>query len=312
MIISNKLSNDETQRLVATLEKYRSVIGYSLKNLKGISPSLCTHCIPMEQDHKPICEHHRRLNNAMREVVNKEVLKLLKAGVIYLISDSEWVSPVQVVLKKGGMTVIHNQKNELIPQRIVTSWQMCIDYRKLNKATQKDHFPLPFIDEMLERLANHSFFCYLDGYSGYHQIPIHSNDQSKTTFTCLYDTFAYRQMSFGLCNAPTSFERCMMTILSDLIEKVMEVFMDDFSIYGKTFMGCLANLDKVLKQCQMAILVLNWEKCHLMVQEGIVLGHKISEKGIKVDKAKIEVIEQLPPPTNVKGIHSFLGHAWFY
>jgi hypothetical protein len=181
----------------------------------------------------------------MREVVKKEVLKLLKAGVIYHISDSEWVSLVQVVLKKGGMVVIHNEKNELIPLRTVTGWWMCIDYRKLNKATQKDHFLLPFIDEMLERLANHSFLCYLDGYSGYHQILIHPDDQSKTTFTGPYDTFTYRQMSFGLCNTLASFQRCMMTIFSDLIEKVMEVFMDDFSIYGKTFEDCLANLDKV-------------------------------------------------------------------
>jgi hypothetical protein len=119
-------------------------------------------------------------------------------------------------------------------------------------------------------------------------------------------------MPFGLCNAPASFQRCMMVIFSDLIEKVMEVFMDDFSIYGKTFEDCLANLDKVLKWCQMVYLVLNWEKCHFMVPEGIVLGHKILEKGIKVDKMKIEAIEQLPPSTNVKGIHSFLGHAGFY
>jgi hypothetical protein len=104
----------------------------------------------------------------------------------------------------------------------------------------------------------------------------------------------------------------MMAIFSDLIEKVMEVFMDDFSVYGKTFEDCLANIDKVLKRCQMADPVLNWEKCHFMAQEGIVLGHKISEKGIKVDKAKIEVIEQLPPPTNVKVVHSFLGLAGFY
>jgi hypothetical protein len=119
-------------------------------------------------------------------------------------------------------------------------------------------------------------------------------------------------MSFGLCNAPASYQWCTMVIFSDLIEKVMEVFMDDFSICGKTFEGCFTNLDKVLKQCQMADLVLNWEKCHFMVQKGIVLGHKILEKGIEVDKAKIEVIEQLPPPTNVKGIHSFLGHVGFY
>ena len=104
----------------------------------------------------------------MREVVKKEVLKLLHAGIIYPVQDSEWVSPVQVVPKKGGMTVVHNERNELIPQRIVTGWRMCIDYRMLNKATQKDHFPLPFIDEMLEWLAKYSYFCYLDGYSGYH------------------------------------------------------------------------------------------------------------------------------------------------
>jgi hypothetical protein len=104
------------------------------------------------------------------------VSKLLKAGVIYPISDCEWVNLVQVVPKKGGMTVIRNEKNELLPQRTVTGWWMCIDYRKLNKATWKDHFPLPFVDEMVEKLANHSFFCYLDGYSGYHQILIHLND----------------------------------------------------------------------------------------------------------------------------------------
>jgi hypothetical protein len=189
---------------------------------------------------------------------------------------------------------------------------MCIDYRNLNKATQKDHFLLPFIDEMLERLANHSFFCYLDGYSGYHQISIHPGIQSKTTFTCPYGTFAYRRMPFGLCNAPASFQRCMMAIFSYLIKKVMAVFMDDFSVYCKTFEDCLANLDKVLMRCQMTDLVLNWEKCHFMVREGIVLGHKILEKGIKVDKAKIEVIEQLPPPTNVKGIRTSLGHVGFY
>ena len=125
----------------------------------------------------------------------------------------------------------------------------------LNKATRKDHFPLPFIDEMLERLAKHSYFCYLDRYSSYHQIPIHPDYQSKTTFTCPYCTFAYRRMSFGLCNAPVSFQRCMMAIFSDLIEHIMGVFMDDFSVYGKDFAQCLENLEKVLKRCQETHLV---------------------------------------------------------
>jgi hypothetical protein len=119
-------------------------------------------------------------------------------------------------------------------------------------------------------------------------------------------------MSFGRCNAPASFQTCMMMIFSDLIGKVMEVFMDDFSVYGKAFEDCLANLDKVIKRCQIADLVLNWGKCHFMVQEGIILGHKILEKGVEMDKMKIEVIEQLLPPTNVTGIHSLLRHTGFY
>jgi hypothetical protein len=189
---------------------------------------------------------------------------------------------------------------------------MCIDYRKLNKATKKDHFPLSFIDEMLERLANHAYFCFLDGYSGFMQIPIHPDDQHKTTFTCPYETFAYRRMLFGLCNAPASFQRCMMAVFSEFIEEIVEVFMDDFSVFGKTFMDYLANMDKVLTRCAEVDLVLNWEKCHFMVKQGIVLRHVISERGIEVDKAKVEMVEQLPPPTVVKSLRSFLGHAGFY
>ncbi|CAA7045993.1 unnamed protein product [Microthlaspi erraticum] len=142
-------------------------------------------------------EHQRRLNPNLKDVVKKEIMKLLDAGVIYAISDSKWVSPVHVVPKKGGITVVKNDRNELIPTRTVTGHRMCIDYRKLNAATRKDHFPLPFIDQMLERLANHPYYCFLDGYSGFFQIPIHPDDQEKTTFTCPYGTYAYRRMPFG-------------------------------------------------------------------------------------------------------------------
>jgi hypothetical protein len=160
----------------------------------------------MEDQCKPVVDHQRRLTHAMREVVKKEVIKLLDAGIIYPVPHREWVIPVHCVPKKGGLTVVKNEKNELIPERTVTRWRMCIDYRKLNKAMKKDHFPLPFIDEMLERLANHAYFCFLAGYSGFMQIPIHPDDQHKTTFTCPYGTFAYRRMPFGLCNAPASFQ----------------------------------------------------------------------------------------------------------
>jgi hypothetical protein len=127
----------------------------------------------------------------MKEVVKNEVIKLLDAGIIYPISDSKWVSPVQCVPKKGGTTVMENDKNQLIAVRKTIGWRMCIDFRKLNDATRKDHFPLPFIDQMLERVAGHEYYCCLDGYSGYLQIPVAFQDQEKTTFTCPYGTFAY-------------------------------------------------------------------------------------------------------------------------
>ena len=124
-----------------------------------------------------------------------------------------------------------NDNNELIPTRTVTGWRVCIDCRQLNDATRNDHFPLPFIDQMVERLSSHDYYCFLDGYSGYNQIPIALEDQEKTTFTCPYDTFAYRRMPFGLCNTPTTFQCCMMSIFSNMIEKCIEVFMDDFFLF---------------------------------------------------------------------------------
>ncbi|CAN6707379.1 unnamed protein product [Malus baccata var. baccata] len=246
------------------------------------------------------------------EVVKKEIIKFLDCGVIYPISDSHWVSPVQVVPKKSGVTVVKNAEDELVPNRIQTGWRVCINYRKLNNTTRKDHFPLPFIDQMLERLAGHSFYCFLDGYSGYNQIVIAPDDQEKTTFTCPFGTFAYRRMPFGLCNAPATFQRCMVSIFSDFIEKIIEVFMDDFNVFGNSFDGCLENFTLILKQCVETNLVLNWEKCHFMVKQGIVLGHIVSERGIEVDKSKIDLVRYLPSPTSVREVRSFLGHAGFY
>nr|GEW51173.1 hypothetical protein [Tanacetum cinerariifolium] len=231
----------------------------------------------------------------------------------FLGDNEKWpVSPIHCVPKKGGMTVIKNDENELVSTRLVTGWRVCIDYRKVNEATRKDHFPLSFMDQMLERLAGNEYYCFLDGFSGYFQILIDPKDQEKTTFTCPYGTFAYKRMPFGLCNAPGTFQRCMMAIFYDMIEKTMEVFMDDFFVFGNSFSTCLTNLENMLKRCEDTKLALNWEKSHFMVKEGIVLGHKISKKGIEVDKAKIEVISKLPHPTIVKGIRSFLGHAGFY
>ncbi|KAL1290734.1 hypothetical protein AAHE18_20G150300 [Arachis hypogaea] len=251
VIISSTLNSQEEEALIQVLRTHKTALGWSIADLKGISPARCMHKILLEDNAKPVVQPQRRLNPAMKEVVQKEVTKLLEAGIIYPISDSPWVSSVQVVPKKGR-------------------------------------------------------------HDSYNQIAVDPQDQEKTAFTCPSGVFAYRRIPFGLCNVPATFQRCMLSIFSDMVEKFLEVFMDDFSVYGDSFISCLDHLKLVLKRCQDTNLVLNWEKCHFMVTEGIVLGHKISNKGIEVDQAKIEVIEKLPPPANVKAIRSFLGHAGFY
>nr|GEV04458.1 reverse transcriptase domain-containing protein [Tanacetum cinerariifolium] len=275
VIIAKDLSVDEKTALITVLKSHKRAIAWKLSDIKGIDPEFCTHKILMEEDFEPAVQHQRRVNPKIHDVIKQEVIKLLDAGLIYPISDSSWVSPEHCVPKKGGFTVVENEDNELIPTRLVTGWRVCIDYRKLNEATRKDHFPLPFMDQMLERLAGNQYYCFLDDFSG-------------------------------------TFQRCMMTIFHDMIEKTMEVFMDDFSVFGDSFQSCLSHLERMLKRCEDTNLCLNWEKSHFMVKEGIVLDHKISKQWIEVDKTKVDVIIKLPHPTTVKGIRSFLGHAGFY
>ena len=228
-----------------------------------------------------------------------------------------------MVPKKSGVTTVKNEKGEELSTRLTTGWRVCIDYRRLNEVTRKDHFPLPFIDQLLERVSGHPFYCFLDGYSGYfqieiapedqeNQIEIAPEDQEKTTFTCPFGTYAYRRMPFGLCNAPATFQRCMLSMFSDMVEHIMEVCMDDITVYGGDYEECLTNLEAILQRCIEKNLVLNWEKCHFMVNQGIVLGHIISSRGIEVGKAKFELISQLPSPMSVKTVRKFLGHVGFY
>nr|GFA79438.1 reverse transcriptase domain-containing protein [Tanacetum cinerariifolium] len=280
-IIAKYLNVNEKIALINLLKSRKKAIAWKLTDIRGINPEFCSHKILLEEDFSPKVQSQRRVNPKIYDVIKKEVEKLLDAGLIYPIFDSLWVSPIHCVPKKGGMTVIKNDENKLVPTRLVTGWRVCIDYRKLNEATRKDHFILPFMDQMLERLTGNEYYCFLDGFFGYFQISIDPKDQEKTTFTCLYRTFAYKCMLFGLCNAPGTFQRCIMAIFHDMIEQTMEVFMDDFLVFGNSFSTCLTNLEKMLKRCEDTKLALNWKKSHFMVKEGIILGHKISKKGIE-------------------------------
>lgn len=231
IVVFSLLIENQEQRLIAMLRQHKGAIGWTMANIKGISPLICTHRIYLEENAKTSREMQRRLNPTMKEVVKNEVLKLLDVSIINLISDSKWVSPTQVVTKKSGLTIMKNDQDELIPMRMTTSWCMFIDYRKLNTTTRKDHFPLPFLDQILESVVGHAFYCFLNFFSRYYHIEIALEDQEKTTFTCRFSTFVFRRMPFGLCNAPATFQRCMLNIFSDMVENILEIFMDDFSIF---------------------------------------------------------------------------------
>nr|GFA81499.1 reverse transcriptase domain-containing protein [Tanacetum cinerariifolium] len=271
VIIAKDLSLEEKTALITVLKSHKRAIAWKLSDIKGINLEFYTHKILIEEDFTPAVQHQRRVNPKIHDVIKQEVIKLLDVGLIYPISDSPGVSPVHCVPKKGWFIVVENKDNELILTRLVTGWCVCIDYRKLNEATRKDHFPLPFMDQMLERLVGNQYY-FIDGFSGYFQILIDPKDQEKTTFTCPYKTFAYRRMPFGLCNAPGTFQRCTMAIFHDMIEKTMKVFMDYFSVFGNSFQrNYMPEVRKELK-----------------------IGKAHSEKS-SVDEPHVAELKELPP-----------------
>nr|GFB97932.1 hypothetical protein [Tanacetum cinerariifolium] len=225
VIIAKDLSVEEKTTLIKVLKSHKQAIAWKLSDIKGIEPEFVTHKIVMEDDFEPVVQHQRRVSSKIHDVIKKEVLKLLDAGLMYPISDSPW----------------------------------------LNEATCKEHFSLPFMDQMLERLAGNEYYYFLDGFLGYLQIPIDPKDQEKNTFTCPYEMFAYRRMPVSLCNVPGTFQRCMMAIFHNMIEKTMEVFMDDFSVFGNSFGTCLSHLEKMLQRCEDTNPYLNWVSVAFLV-----------------------------------------------
>ncbi|RVW62972.1 Retrovirus-related Pol polyprotein from transposon 17.6 [Vitis vinifera] len=229
-------------------------------DVKEEFPKLNLKPLPMELKYTYLEE-----NNQCPVVISSSLIGHQEISLLEVLK-SPWVSHTQVVPKKSGITVVQNEKGEEILTRLTSGWRVCIDYRKLNAVTRKDHFPLPFIDQVLERVSSHSFYCFLDGYSGYFQIEIDVEDQEKTTFTCPFGTYAYRRMPF---------------VYAMHLQHSKDVCLVSSVIWWSELWRLGAQL----------------EKCHFMIHQGIVLGHIISEKGIEVDKAKVELIVKLPSPT---------------
>nr|GEU63893.1 reverse transcriptase domain-containing protein [Tanacetum cinerariifolium] len=275
VIIAKDLSVAEKTALITVLKSHKRAISWKLSDIKGIDTEFYTHKILIEEDFEPAVQHQKRVNPKIHDVIKNEVLKLLDAGLIYLIFDRPWdrvcASNTESYLQRPFSSTFHGSNAREISEKRVLLFSR----------------------------------WFLGLFSNSHR----SERSRKTTFTCPYGTFAYRRMPFGLCNAPGTFQRCMMAVLHDMIEKTMEVIMDDFSVFGNSFQTCLSYLEKMLKHCEDTNLCLNWEKSHSMVKEGIILGHKISKNGIEVDKAKVDVIVKLPQPTTVKA-HILIALEW--
>nr|GEY08962.1 DNA-directed DNA polymerase [Tanacetum cinerariifolium] len=299
VIIAKELGDEEKSALIKVLKSHKRAIAWKLSDIHGINLEFCTQKILMEEDYKPAVQHQRQVNPKIHDVIKKEVEKLLDAGLIYPISDSSWVSPVYCVPKKGGFTVVKNEENELIPTRLVTGCRVCIDYRKLNEATRKDHFPLSFMDQMLERLTGNEYYCFLDGFYGYFQIPIDPRDQEKTTCTYPYRTFAYHRMPFGLCNATGTFQRCMLAIFHDMVEKTMEVFMDDFSVFRNSFKNCLSALTKCCKGVKTPDYVLTGRRATLWSKKALSLAIRFLQTGLRLYQIFPDVKEKTHKSSNL-------------
>jgi hypothetical protein len=227
------------------------------------------------------------MNPTLKDIVKEELQKLLQANLIYPISDSQWVSPLVIVPNKNG------------------KWRIFVDFRDLNKATHRDYFPLPFIDQVLDTLSGKKYFSFLDGFNGYNQIQIAPKDQEKTTFTCLWGTYSYRVLPFGLYNALATFQRVVLAIFSDLTNDCVEVYMYEFTIHGEDFQEALTSLEKVLIRCKETNLSLSNEKSKMILTEGIVLGHHIFGYGMRVDPTKIYIITKIRIPSSQKEVHIF-------
>ena len=252
-----------------------------------ISHSIHTSCSA------PIRQGPRRPPMGLKDEIDKQVQDMLERGIITP-SSSPWSSPVVLVNKKDG------------------SKRFCVDYRLLNKNTVKDSYPLPRIDESIDALDGAKYFCTLDLASGYWQVPLDEDAKPKSAFVVPGGLYQFEVMPFGLCNAPSTFERLMETVLTGLHWKILLIYLDDIIIFGASVEEVVDRLKIVLERLRSANLKLKPKKCHLFQKEVLYLGHVVSEAGVSTDPAKIDTIKTWPKPTNVTDVRSFLGLASYY
>ena len=296
--LANALDSKDRQSYVSLLSEFSDVFAWSPSNLTGISPRLGEHQIDLVEGAVPVRQRQYRLNPRYSLMVKEDIDRLLEAGFIYPVVNSEWVSPIVVVPKKVGA----DGKTKI---------RVCQDFRKLNASTKKDYFPIPFTDIILDHVSGHECYSFLDGFSGYNQVFIRPEDQLKTTFTTEWGTFAFNRMPFGLCNAPGTFQRLKMDIFQDFLRHFLEVFIDDFAVFSAK-QDHIKFLRKTFERCRETNLKLHPGKCFLGMESGLLLGHVVSKSGLEVDLDKVKAILALTAPTNVREIRGFLGCVGYY
>ncbi|MCO5591661.1 hypothetical protein L7F22_045652 [Adiantum nelumboides] len=284
-MLSKNLTQEERVEYKQMLQKFPNLFVKDYINVRGVD--IVQHQIELKPENQPRAQKLRRLGVVKEEALLKEVRKLLLAGFIYPVDNSEWVSPMVVTPKKNG------------------KWRVCVDYRPLNEATKRDQFPLPFQDEILNEVAGHEKYTVCDGYSGYFQIRIAEEDQKKTTFITPWGCYAFWVMPFGLTNAPATFQRFMNHVFQAFFGKSIRVYIDDFCIYSSKALH-VQKVEEGLQRLNGFGGQLNPDKCHIGEDEVILLGHKISQRGIEVDPAKAKALLELPSPKSIKEVTSFM------
>ena len=288
VLIARDLAENDKRTLTTLLLQYKDVFAWSFDDMKGLDPAFCQHQINLHKDAKPVQQRRYRLNPNYAIKVKEEIDKLLKVGFIRPVKKSTWLSPIVVVPKKNGKI------------------RVCVDYRKLNAATITDAFPLPFTDGILDAVAGHEIYSFLDGFSGYNQVRMNPEDQEKTAFVTEWGVFVAVVMMFGLKTAPATFQRVIQEIFGEYIPAFMQVFLDDFAVYSRKA-DHFEHLRLCLEKCRKGRLSLNPAKCAFGVMSGTLLGHIVSQEGIAVDPDKVKAIIEATPPTNAKALSRFLG-----
>src|SRR5581483_6053711 len=284
------LTLEQEKQFNQLLERHRDIFA---KDSNDLGKTDVTYHTIDTGNERPIKQNYYRVDPFKQEIIQKEIKKMLEAGVIRR-SSSPWTSPVVLIKKPDG------------------SIRFCIDYRKLNKIIKKDNQPLPRIDDLLDAFKGCKWFTSLDLAAGYWQVPVDLEDIEKTAFITHEGTYEFLVIPFGLCNAPATFQRMMNTIFDDLLYKYIKVYLDDCNIHSETFEEHLIHLEEVFNRLRKAGLKLKPSKCHFCLPEIKFLGHIVGRDGIKVDPSKIEKVKNFPVPTNLTELRSFIGLASYY